>query len=144
MTDTLTKLIPLIIYKHDNLKAEFADPRLDTRLRVIIYALAGFVYFNFGKNLTLTEIFRTQEMQDLYYKDDPLYKQKPFLSVHQIWRAADISIIYFTEPEIADMAKFLAHFEYGKIDYNTAKFHDIGLGKHLHIQVNNLGKTVIF
>lgn len=136
MPETLTKMMPLFLFKTDDLKNQFSDEKLDMRLRVILYALAGFVYHNFGKNITITEVFRTQEMQNEYYKNDPVYQQKPFFSTHQYWRAVDVSIIYFTDSEISQMANFLNHFEYGKPEIQTAKFHDIGLGRHLHLQVS--------
>jgi hypothetical protein len=143
MTNQVVKFVPLILYKMDNLKSEFADTNLDYRLRVIVYALAGFVYHNFGKNITITEILRTQEMQDLYYKDDPIYKQSKWLSTHQYWRAIDLSLKYFTDSEIEEIAKFLSHFQYGSIGKSTAIIHDIGLGKHLHIQVSSNAYTNI-
>lgn len=143
MVDSLIKYMPIINYKHDNIKHEFEDDNLDFRVKIIVYALAGFAYYNFGKSLTITEIFRTQEMQDAYYKDDPIYNQKPFFSVHQLWRAVDVSVKYFTDSELEAIKGFLEHIEYGKIGLKTGLIHNIGMGEHIHIQVSSNNYTSI-
>ena len=130
-----------IEFKTHNLELEFLN--IDSRLQVIIYALSGFVSFNFGKNITLTELMRTQEMQDSYYSSNPKYKIKPFKSVHQFGRGADISVKYFTDEELKDIYLFLnKSFAYSNA-FKTAVIHDVGLGKHLHIQVDSDGATEI-
>ena len=134
---TEIKLARLFEFKTDTIRDEFASDKLDYRLRVILYALAGFIYWHYGKSLTITELYRTQEMQDEYYKDDPIYQQKKWLSTHQTGRGADCSTYYFTEFEITGIKDFLKHFEYGDNAHNTFLFHDIGLESHLHLQVSN-------
>ena len=86
------KLPELIEFKHPHLKAELHSEKLDNRLLVILYALSAFVYFNFKKTLIITEIYRRQEVQDLYYKDNAEYKIKKWSSVHQYWRGIDCSV----------------------------------------------------
>ena len=142
-TMTEIKLQKLFEFKTSESKIDFDDTRLDYRLKIILYALAGFVYWTYGKQITITEIFRTQEMQDNYYKDDPLYQQKKWLSTHQMWRAADISVYYFTEYEIKRMTEFLCHFDYATVGKSTFLIHDVGQGKHLHLQTDNENYTKI-
>ena len=142
-TNLEIKLLKLFMFKSDTVKDEFASDKLDYRLKVILYALAGFIYWHYGKSLTITELYRTQEMQDEYYKDDPIYQQKKWLSTHQMWRAADLSTYYFTEFEITGIKDFLDHFEYGDGAHNTYLIHNIGLGSHLHLQISSLEKTAV-
>lgn len=130
----------ILEFKSDNLKSELEI--IDSRLRCIIYALAGFMYYKFGKSLMITELLRTQEMQDEYYKDDPVYQAKKFVSVHQVGRGADLSLKYYTQPEINSVSEFLKQFIYvGKV--NTFLIHDMGFGQHLHIQTDNYDFTRI-
>ena len=137
------KLLKIFEFKTDKIKQEFLSGELDYRLQIIIYALAGFVYHRYGKGLLFTEIFRTKETQDKYYADDPIYKQKKWLSTHQYWRAADISIRYFTPQEIREIVIFLKHFSYDVPSKSVVLVHDIGLGAHIHLQVDNTDKTQV-
>jgi hypothetical protein len=134
------KMQEIIEYKHDNLKQEFASKSLSKRLLIIVYALAGYVYCTFGKSITLTDIFRTQEVQDEYRK---LHPEEPEFSPHTYWRAVDISIKYFTHLEIGNILLFLEQFQYGDDIHETAILHDV-IGSHIHIQVsrNNFTKVV--
>lgn len=139
-------MMPIIEFKYHNLQTEFLSPLLDSRLQTIVYALAGFVYFNFGKSLELTEIFRTPEMQDNYYKDNPKYQADPWQSVHEFWRGVDISLRYFTSDEIWAIAEFLKGFIYSSgTDFATGLMHQISeeLGFHLHLQVNSGNETIL-
>jgi len=136
----------LIEFKHDNLKAEF-ESKLDNRLQLILYALAGFVYYKFGKSLVLTELCRTQAMQDEYYKDNKQYQIAKWQSVHQSepCRGADISIKFFTQDELVD----IAHFINSQLPYNanstfqTLLIHDVNHGMHGHLQVNSFKESTI-
>jgi len=128
---------PIIEFKEHHLQLEFLSLDLDSRLQVVLYALAGFVWFNFGKSITITEILRTQAMQDEYYKDNESYKEKPWLSVHQFGRGADVSIKWFTVQEVKDIEKFLkTNFVYSTAFKSICIVHDIGRGNHIHIQVD--------
>ena len=139
---TMDKKLPeLIEFKHPHLKAELYSEKLDNRLLVILYALAGFIYFNFKKSLIITEIFRTQELQDLYYRDNAEYKIKKWYSVHQYGRGIDCSIYYFTEDEQIKILEFLnSRFQYSEFnDHKVGLIHKVSdFGTHLHLQVDGL------
>ena len=135
------KLPELIEFKHPHLKDELYSEKLDNRLLVILYALSTFVYFNFKKILIITEIFRTQELQDLYYRDNLEYKIKKWHSVHQYWRGIDCSVYYFTDKEQEKIIEFLnSRFQYSEFnDYKVGLIHSVSdFGKHLHLQVDGL------
>lgn len=139
---TMNKITPIIEFKHPQLEEQF--PYLDKRLQVIIYTMAGFSWTQFGKSVTMTELFRTQTMQDEYYKSNVSYQIKPWKSVHQFNRGADCSVLFYTDNEIETVVEFLNHrFIYGSDDHKTAVYHDIGLGKHIHLQVSVNDVTLV-
>jgi hypothetical protein len=133
-------MMHLINFKNQRQVDEWKDKRLDGRLRVIIYALAGFVFDNFQKFLVITEIYRTEEERRLIYANDVEMIEK--VGVHEVWRGIDLRALDFTKEEINLMVEFLnSHFEYtGKCE--TALAHDV-VGFHLHVQVDGDGVTAI-
>jgi hypothetical protein len=74
-------------------------------------------------------------MQDEYYKNDPAYQKKPWTSVHEVGRGADVSLKFFTPEEINLIYRFInTHFVYNN-KLSVALVHDVGLGSHLHLQI---------
>jgi len=138
-------LQPNIEFKHHILITHWRSPQLDNRLRFIILALAGFTFEEFGKPIKITSIFRTQETQDAIYWGNEKYKKSPWKSLHQFWQAADISVYYF----LAEEQKGILNFLNNNIQYNekqshkTALIHNVGIGKHLHVQCGNDGYSKI-
>jgi hypothetical protein len=120
--------------KHAGLKAEW-------RNLLIINPDLSLVVLWIGRKLgsvTITEIFRTDEMQVKYYPKKP-----GKISVHQLWRGVDISVKGLEMSVIKQLEKAVnILFPYGKHPYNTAFYHDIGLGAHIHLQNLLMGKTV--
>jgi hypothetical protein len=137
--------MPLIEFKEHPLYMQWISQLLDSRLRIITYALSGFVYDAFGKTLTITGIYRTQDEQNAIYKDNEDYQKDPWLSFHQFWRGIYFRSIYFTDPELTEIEQFLNNnFLYDKIGaHKTALIHNIGVGNHLHVQVSNEQNTSI-
>ena len=137
----MNRLTPIIEYKHPESENEF-EASIDSRLRIILFTLAGFVYHNFGKTITITELMRTQEQQDEYYANNPDYKKEKWSSPHQFGRGADLRITYYTDEEIQMIELFLnLNFKYNDYSgFETALVHNTGMGRHLHIQVNT-GRT---
>jgi hypothetical protein len=122
----------MIEFKESNLKSEFDDPNLDPRVRTIVLALAGFVKYRFGKDITITSVWRPKTTDS---------------GVHQSWRAVDIRSIYFTDGEIKEILAFLNQFFYGKSmsgqDLQTAICHDVGQGAHIHVQCSASNMTML-
>jgi hypothetical protein len=120
-------LKPLIEFKEHPLNTEWMSPLLDSRLKFIIYALAGFVWESFGKPITITSIYRAGDK-----------------GVHGYWRGIDIRSIYFTDDEIKEIKDFLnTNIVYGDNVHNTCVYHDVGQGIHFHIQVSSNDATSI-
>jgi hypothetical protein len=128
-------------YKEERQRQEFeTEGMVDNRLKIILYALGAFVNCRFHKALIITGLVRYEEEQRAIYPNDPAK-----ISVHQDkpCRGADASVKWFTEDECNEILKFLnSSFEYSG-QYKTALIHDVGQGRHLHIQVNYLTYTNI-
>ena len=109
-----------------------------SKLGLITYVLDNFCQYHFGKELVITEVLRTLDMQDKYYKDDPVYQKKTFLSVHMFGRGIDIRSSDFDEVQIQKMLDFVnTAFPYGDGEHDTAIFHNVGQGEHIHLQIRH-------
>ncbi|MFQ6609323.1 MAG: hypothetical protein ACE5D7_00845 [Fidelibacterota bacterium] len=121
----------MIIFKTGDLEPQF--DLLDERLRHIVFALAGFVDHEFGKDFIITSL----------YRDDAK-------SVHHWWRGCDFRIHqagkdpYYSDEEISKIKRFCSRYEYNKDRYgiNTLKVH--GTPPHGHLQINDLDYTRIW
>ena len=121
----------LIEFKYPELETEFE--RLDFRLQIQTYALAGFMFHKFGKGLLIVSIYRDGDMTSVHYWLCGLdFRISP----------NDEEPIY-TDDELIAMRKFTGHFEYDKnrprkkalwIHQNRHK-PDKKRGKHGHFQV---------
>lgn len=133
-------MMHLINFKEKRQADEWLDSRLDNRLRIIIYALAGFAFDRFMKNIVITDIMRTEEERHAIYKNDPVMSEK--IGVHEVWRAIDIRTVGFTPDEIGELVAFMnKNFDYtGRLA--TAISHSV-VGFHIHIQVDGDGVTEI-
>lgn len=126
----------IIKFKEDRQRTEFESGKLDIRLKIITFALAGYLYHKYKYVLTITDIYREQAEQDDIYKDNPDYKKKPWNSTHQYWRAEDIRTVDMLEVIKRDTLWFLNHFIYTG-GHDTKIDHDVGRGEHIHLQVDN-------
>lgn len=94
---------------------EFADRQLE---------------FVSSKNVVITEIYRTQAEQDRYYRG-----KKKFRSRHQDWLAVDIRSRHLNLFQISTIIDTINNvYGDGNFYTTTAFYHDMGLGKHIHIQ----------
>ena len=134
------------------LKREF-DSEIDPRLRILLCAVAGYMSYHFGRDMIITHLVRTEAEQDKFYANNEQYQKAKWPSVHQIGCGADIRTIYegtgkvhdgkpvFGDAQIAQLEQWIdTHFDYGdKSDGKpgeTSIRHNIGIGDHLHLQVN--------
>ena len=129
---------------------------MDARLQFIAFAVMGFAWDMFGKDVVITEIFRTADQQRAYYKQP---KTGPYRrSVHEFGRGIDFGIRSyrlgelcpwpnekqtgcpaFTKEETDTIdAWFSAVVSYDdeRPQFDSLIHHDIGLGDHLHLQVS--------
>lgn len=87
-------------------------------------------------DLTVTHIFRTQQEQDNFYKNNPKYQVKPFISPHQLWHGVDLSTRTFGPIIINGLLEYL-NAKYNKLNYYkvTVIYHEVdSFGLHFHLQ----------
>jgi len=115
----------MLKFKTDELEQEFQ--RIDNRLKVLLYSIAGFISYKFGKDFIITCLFR----------DTPG-------SVHKYWRGADGATGNLTKDEGDEIVKFInPTCIYGKGDKLTIfderqRTSPGWTGPHFHVQVNPL------
>lgn len=120
----------MLLFKSDNLEQEFE--KVDNRLKVLLYTIAGMLEYMFGKDFTITGLFRDDHK-----------------SVHHTGRGADGSVANLNEEEGDAVVDFInSKFLYGKRGKLTIfdEREEVGpnwTGPHLHIQVNNYATTFL-
>lgn len=121
-------------YKYYWLKEQLN--KVDNRIKIILLFLEFFVKSRYGRDLLITDLIRTQIQQDYIYRDNLRYKRRPWFSVHQYGRGADIRCFDWEPAEVDEVLDLLNSIPYGKGKYQTAVHHRIeGGGIHIHIQV---------
>jgi hypothetical protein len=123
-----------ILFKKQGLSDEWArlllvNPKL---VRIALEACGMFP----GESMTITEIYRTADMQRSYYPGNPGQ-----LSVHQFWRGIDIRIAGVEHAKNI-VSALNSRWAYGREGMKTALIHDIGLGNHMHLQTIDGGLAV--
>jgi hypothetical protein len=120
--------------KFKNVLVESQFSLIDKRLKIILLFLDYYVFERYQKELTITDLMRSQEEQDAIYAMDENYKIKPWKSVHQVGRGADVRTFDLPKNIIDDILTLLNTLPYDD-KRKTAIHHDIGTGAHIHIQV---------
>lgn len=128
----------MIEFKSEEEREEFEDARLNNKLKNIIKMMSIYTNIRFDKNIIVTEVYRAQEEQDRVYKDNEKYRESPWKSTHQFWRAVDLRSWTFEENEIEEILDILNKIPYdiNRPQKKTAIYHKTKYGaKHIHIQV---------
>jgi hypothetical protein len=125
----------MISYKTPREQAEWTTLcKENPSLTKAVHSLDYFCEAEFGKNIVLTSVFRTQAEHDALYAQTPP-AQRPATSPHCRWEAVDIRSHAFTSAEIARMVSFLNQFVSGFPGKPTALYHAIpGGAPHFHAQ----------
>jgi hypothetical protein len=124
----------MIKFKDSRVETEWKySSELSERVKKIAEIVAGFCQLNFGKDVVITHILRSQAEQDTFYANDAKYKEAPWKSVHQYGRGIDLRSRDFTPAEIERIVAFANMITYSK-EKNTCVYHDVGQGKHIHLQ----------
>ena len=129
----------MIRFKNFKIASEFDDSMLETRLRSLINMADEYSTMEFGKDIVITGLLRTQQEQNEIYKKNPDYIKKPWKSVHQYGRGCDLRSSIYTSKEIAKFVDFLNMLTYDpkRPNKKTCTFHNVGKGDHLHLQVSS-------
>lgn len=112
--------------------------RMNRPLLKLLFDVRNYCRDNFGKDVIITMIYRTDEEQNNIYRgttrNGRLYDVKPWRSPHQFYHALDLRSFIFSKEEIQELVDYLNE-TYNDSNYYkfTAKCHDVGLGDHFHI-----------
>jgi len=130
-------------YKSRRLNKEYLE--LPDIGKLILDYVDYFSQKEFGIEIMITHLFRTQDEQDYIYKGrtrkqgDTLrhYGKNPWYSDHQFWQAADIRTFHYKPEQVKKIIKFInENFRYNKDDSKKmVLYHQIGShGWHFHIR----------
>lgn len=124
-------------FKNDLIKQDWS--KIDERLRTLICFGDLYSMTNWSKELIVTDLIRPRVRQIALYKKLPEYKNLPVEkiphSVHEYGRGADLRTKHLEYWQKFKLVEIFNLIPYGKGHYQTAIFHDIGSGEHIHLQV---------
>ena len=123
----------MILYKTDRIKKEFTSGEISSNLISILYMLSTYCNMEFRKSIIITDLLRSEKEQYHIYKNNKRFIKKPWMSVHQFGRGADVRSSCFDKNEIKKIKDFLNCITYDD-KHKTAIYHSVGFGKHFHIQ----------
>ena len=122
-----------MLFASDRVELEWHG-ELNVRLRTVLLYLDWFLKTQHHVDMVLTGLLRTREEQLALYPG----KVNPPTSVHEVGRGADVR----TRDWPVGLAKLVeTHlnkvFRYSvNTHHETALWHDVGAGEHLHVQVS--------
>jgi hypothetical protein len=130
----------MIFFKTKNEYDEF--PTLDNRIKMVLFVFAGLAWMEKNFNVIVTDCLRTKQ------DDQALGITGP--DPHIDGRAVDVNFCddnwgrIFDDEYAARLAEIMNKtIPYGIATYPTVFYHDQGLGKHFHLQVNPHYETKI-
>ncbi|MEK9281205.1 hypothetical protein MTR72_16545 [Bradyrhizobium sp. ISRA442] len=132
--------MPVLVKGSDapRLRREYSElHHYNPKLCDILLKLQHFVETNFHKNVTITQIERSQEENDRIYKSDKTKMHRK--TAHGVWAAVDIRSSDFNETQISEMLAFLNAYNSSNSNPikggNTGLYHAVAGGAaHIHIQ----------
>ena len=109
--------------------------KMNKPLLKLLFDVRDYCKQEFGKDVVLTMIYRTDDEQDSIYKNNARYQKKKFKSPHQFYHAFDLRSRTFTSEEIDQLVNYL-NDKYNDSNYYrfTAMCHNVGHGDHFHVQ----------
>ena len=134
-------------FKYDHLQDEISI--ISPHLRAMLFEADYFSKKQFDKEIIITELLRTQAMQNAYYtskinegfyviinnmKYYSLDKKSPTLSVHQVGRGADLRSTIYTEDEIELLCSHIRTYFPYNAKHKSCLYHNVGKGFHFHLQ----------
>ena len=124
-------------FKTDEIEAQWNSDKVSKKLKDIIKMGEEYSSIEFGQELTITDLIRTQEEQDRIYGDSENYQINPWPSVHQFGRGADLRVRDFTKEQIDKLTTFfnLITYDSNRSNKKTCLVHNVGQGLHFHIQI---------
>ena len=146
----------MITVKNNDIKEQLQGKRgivtdgVFYKIDPLLFVLLGWVNLwvelnSISARVVITNLLRTQKEQDKIYAHKPNYLKNPWKSVHQYGRGIDLSVWNFEnkgdEPEEIINTVNL-NWDYGDNVHKCALIHDVGWGRHIHLQVSNNTKFI--
>lgn len=119
-------------FKDSRREMEWLGGKVNAKLIGIIL-WSAWLLNQHDRTIRITHIFRTHAEQMAIYGSDSVVT-----SLHELWRAVDISVLGLSEERIADLiGSGNRAFPYDKNRPQLKTFlrHDMGEGDHIHVQV---------
>ena len=134
----------MLKFKGNSTRLQEEFEKLDRRLLAIVFAVAGYVAYRFGKDLIITSVYRRGNKS----------------STHYWYRGVDFRIrqkgqeFHLTDEEVEKIERFCTRFRYSS-DPKRKRFNTLrvkgkggkayhGTAPHGHLQVNPFSITEIF
>jgi len=125
----------MLKFKTADIERQWKENMLDGRLALAVWALVGFVAHHFGKDLTITDLWRSREEAKRLNAIQKLPESR--VSPHEAWRAVDFRVADFDAIELAKMQRIISDgLHYGgprPVWYGAAH----GTAPHVHLQVGH-------
>jgi len=123
-------------FKTDRIQKEFESNQLPWKLVRIIQMIENFCLAKYNYEITITDILRTQEEQDAIYEYSDKYREKPWKSVHQVWRGVDLRTRDMPSEAINEISDMVNKIQYdpNRPEKKSCIYHNVGAGIHLHLQ----------
>lgn len=109
--------------------------QFNPKLSMVLLLLNQYTEIEFGRPITVTDLFRSQEDHDLLYANTTPDK-RPKSSPHMFWKAADLRAKDFTEAQIKKLLVFVNCFTYTSGQGRPVGIYHAITGNvhHFHIQ----------
>lgn len=124
----------MIHFKTPRIEKEFHElPLQNKRLYVLIQAASQYSEFEFKKEITITDLYRTPEENKNLYAPGAEPVNRP----HTLWEGADLRSIIYSPSQIERFVTFLNMWSGYDGKRVTALFHLVpGGSPHFHLQTN--------
>lgn len=137
--------LPRLKFKSERIQKEWESGNVNIKLTKLINLIQHYISIECPdyREITITCIVRFDPEQDDIYLNhiDPevvkRYKKNPWKSVHSFWRGIDVRTHNMpgTLPYKIDKMVNAVTYDTSRPEKQTCKYHDVGTGEHLHLQV---------
>ena len=128
----------MLQFKTERIKTEWENELegKNAKLKRLVAILAEFVALELGKDVVLTEIFRSNEEYKALYASNP--SAMPKRPPHTLWQAVDLRSSIYTDVEVKRILEFLKQFRFYAGQRSVGVYHQIaGNVMHFHVQYGN-------
>lgn len=123
-----------MLYKTTRVRDEWERLLLDDSLLIPVLRAADHHSFSLaGRGILVTSLWRSESEQR---KICEKMKESYYVSVHQLWRGADLGVKAYAPVVVPEIVRRLnTQFDYGDARHTVAAVHVAGTAKHIHLQI---------